>query len=1638
MSIWNKLMGNINPDKKNTNISQQAAISDDTLRYVIVDTEIGQNDHKIYDIGAIRYDNAIFHNKSQDELYTFINDVDYICGHNIIHHDAHYLFPGGHISGLLVDTLYISPLLFPERPYHHLLKDDKLITEQINNPVNDCEKAKDLLMDEIARWNSLPENKRVLFATLLDGQREFEGFLKMVKAENNPSELVHLIATCYTGKICSHTNLNILAKKYSCELAYALALIDTTDHRSITPGWVLHNYPNVEFVVQQLRHTPCKEGCSYCNSVLDIHQNLKRFFGYDHFRTYAGEPLQEKAVQAAVNAKSLLAIFPTGGGKSLTFQLPALMDGRSVHGLTVVISPLQSLMKDQVDNLIERGIMDAVTINGLLDPITRSLAIQRVLEGDASLLYISPEMLRSKTIERILMARHVVRFVIDEAHCFSSWGQDFRVDYLYIGKFIREYQLQKKCKQPIPISCFTATAKQKVIQDICDYFKQTLDIDLELFASTATRTNLHYSVIHAETDDGKYTLLRELVSQTDTPTIVYVSRTKRTKELAAKLTRDGYKALPFNGRMDSDEKIANQEAFMSDQVRIIVATSAFGMGVDKKDVGLVIHYDISDSLENYVQEAGRAGRDPQLNARCFVLYSDNDLDKHFILLNQTKLSISEIQQVWKAVKDLTKQRPRICCSALEIARQAGWDDSVNDIETRVRTALSALEQSGYLSRGNNVPHVYATGITVKNMEEARKRISASILFNSNELETAIRIIRSLISQKYATNAHTPEAESRIDYLADILGLNKAIIVSAVERMRQEGILADSKDISAYLLDTGESERKAIGLLERFAKLEHYILTNIPDKSLTISCKQLNDNAINDGITTSKEKDIRTLLYFLTVKEYTRKKEDHSRNMEISRRSNMETTITRFERRIEICRLTIEWLYKLATEAEKNTPQNKAIQFSVVELLNQIKSNPQSLFCNLHNLQLEDVEEALLYLSKIGALKLEGGFLVLYNAMDIHRIKDNKSRYKLEDYRLLNEFYKLKIQQIHIVGEFANLMVKDYNAALQYVQDYFQMDYRKFITKYFKGERVSEIQRNLTPEKYNQLFGCLSQRQMEIISDNESHCIVVAAGPGSGKTRVLIHKLASLLLLEDVKHEQLLMLTFSRAAATEFKQRLMKLIGNAAHYVEIKTFHSYSFDLLGRIGNLEDAKDVVGKAAEMINQGEVEPNRIGKTVLVIDEAQDMGSEEYALIKALMNHNEEMRVIAVGDDDQNIYEFRGSDSSYMMRLSQEPEARLVEMTENYRSTHRVVDFANEFVKVINNRIKKSPISSMSNEDGYTQITHHRAKYMYEPITQELLRHKKEGTSCILTQTNEEAVILMALLRKKGIPCKLIQSMDGFLFWNIAEMRYFLKYIDKQLQTPLIPTELWEEAKQATYSTYHNSQSLPYIKHCIELFEQTNKAKYASDFKEFVFESSVEDFCDISGAEIVISTIHKAKGREFDNVYMLISHLNEKTPLHEMTLEELEKKRQQQMRRFYVGITRAKKQLFIHTNTNNFAHVHATQHIVDQTQYTMPEEIILQLSHKDVFLEFFKSVKQDVLKLKGGDMLHYNDCMLYEPTTNKPVAKLSKNMQNKLKEWMDKGYSVKSASVRFIVAWKPKDSPKKEKESAVILADLTLSRQ
>ena len=1588
------------------------------------DTEVGIDDNKIHDIGAVKQNGTLFHSASIAEFCSFCEGTEYICGHNIIHHDLKYIgdtFDSAKYT--TIDTLYLSPLLFPKRPYHALIKDDKLQVDELNNPVNDSQNAQKLFFDEVNEFFSLSPKKKQIFCCLLYSFEEFKGFFDYVNFKPYNSNIQNLIVSEFENRICANADLIPLIKHYPRELAYALALIGADDEFSITPPWLLRNFPKIENVIKYLRNTPCKNGCPYCRENLNIHKSLKRIFGFDSFRTYNGEPLQQKAAQAAVDGKSLLAVFPTGGGKSITFQLPALMAGKAVHGLTVVISPLQSLMKDQVDNLNALGITSAVTVNGLLDPIERADAYERISNGSATILYISPEQLRSKSIEKMLVSRNIARFVIDEAHCFSAWGQDFRVDYLYIGDFIRELQKKKTDKKSIPVSCFTATAKQKVISDICDYFKKKLDLDLEIFASSASRENLHYVVLFKETEEEKYNTLRDLIAQKDCPTIVYVSRTKRTRLLAEKLTADGFPARPFNGQMESNDKIENQEAFIKNEVKVIVATSAFGMGVDKKDVRLVIHYDISDSLENYVQEAGRAGRDPSLQAECYVLFNNEDLDKHFILLNQSKLSIGEIQQVWKAIKDLTKLRPTVCCSPLEIARQAGWDDTVYEIETRVKTAISALENAGYVKRGHNVPHVYATSILAKDMREASFRIDQSAFFSDKQKTDAKRIVKSLISSRSIAQAGNDDAESRVDYLADTLGLRKDEVIDAINLMRQEKLLADTQDMSAYIYSS-DTENKSKQLLDRFAKLERFLLAHFTDEGCDYSLKEINDEALKEGLSFSNVKNLRTLLYFLTIKNYIRKEQDESTHtVTIVPAMALSALNEKFERRIELCRFVLETLFRKAVASE-NGSDEKPVEFSLVGLFNEYNAIPR-MDIGTYKTTLTDVEDALLYLSKIGALKIEGGFLVLYNGMEIRRlITDNKVRYKADDYKLLDEFYKMKIRQIHIVGEYANLMVRDYNTALEFVHDYFQMDFRKFIAKYFKGDRVKEIERNITPGKYNQLFAELSDIQSAIINDSNSKYIVVAAGPGSGKTRVLVHKLASLLLMEDVKHEQLLMVTFSRAAATEFKKRLTALIGNASKFVEIKTFHSYCFDLLGKIGSLEGVEDVVKNAADMIESGEVEPGRTTKSVLVIDEAQDMDENEYRLIRALISRNDDMRVIAVGDDDQNIYEFRGSDSKYMRAFIEDMNAVKYEMTENFRSCSSIVNLANRYAEKFGQRMKSEPIISVREDMGKTLITHYECPNMGIPLVKQLLETRSSGSAAVLTSTNDEALQIMGLLLKNGVRAKLIQSMDGFRLSNLAEIRFVLNIIDSELNTPVISDALWEKAKAKLRAEYAGSGC---IDNCLRLmsdFESTYSVKYRSDLEEFIAESNYEDFYADENETVFVSTIHKSKGREFDTVYLLLNNC------HAYKDEE--------KRKIYVGLTRAKSSLYIHCNSDILDKCGAVgvEETYDDMLYTEPDELILQTTHRDVVLDYFKSRKDLITSLRSGCSLNisapYLSAELNGRTVN--IAKFSKSFSEKLSVLLDKGFHPVKANVRFIVWWKGEND---EEETPVILANIKLAK-
>jgi ATP-dependent DNA helicase RecQ len=1566
------------------------------------DTEIDPKSKKILDIGGVKSDGTIFHSNSIKDFANFLNNADFICGHNIIRHDLKYiqkyLSSQGKNHLQYIDTLFLSPLLFPAKPYHRLLKDDKIQTDELNNPVNDSQKAKDLFYDEITAFNNLNESIKQIYYLLLKGHDEFLYFFEYISfTYSEEALLTDLINEQFQSKFCSNALIEIFIDKHPIEFAYCLALINSTDRYSITPPWVLMNYPEVERIMYLLRNKPCLVGCKYCDEALDAKLGLKDFFGFDSYRTFNDEPLQENAVNAAINNKSLLAVFPTGGGKSLTFQIPALMAGRNTKGLTVVISPLQSLMKDQVDNLEKNGITESVTINGLLDPIERGKSFERVEDGSASILYISPESLRSKTIERLLLGRNIVRFVVDEAHCFSAWGQDFRVDYLYIGDFIKQLQEKKNLSDSILVSCFTATAKQKVITDICQYFEEKLSLQLEVFKANSSRTNLQYKVYDSKDEEDKYNNVRRLIESKDCPTIVYVSRTRRAYELAKRLSKDGFDAKPYHGKMDVKEKTENQNDFIAGNLQIMVATSAFGMGVDKKDIGMVIHYDISDSLENYVQEAGRAGRDENISADCFVLFNEEDLNKHFILLNQTKLSVKEIQQIWRAIKYITKFRSSVSNSALEIARKAGWDDNVIEIETRVTTAIAALEHAGYLKRGQNVPRIFANSILSKNAQQAIEKINLSSRFDEQQKVRAIRIIKKLFSTKSRKHSNDEVAEARVDYISDHLGIVKEEVIKIITLLREEKILADTKDLTAFIKQD-DNVNRSLSILESFAKIENFLLPVIEEHEKVFNLKELNEGALDNNCTNVNPNKIKTILNFWAIKNWIKRQNQNYSKNHVSIVCNQPKDIlkNKLEKRHLLAESILKYLFnKTRNTQDTNTVESNEIlvEFSVHELRdNYVKESAMFKI----DASIEDIEDALFYLSRIEAIKIEGGFLVVYNKLTIDRLeKNNQIQYKKDDYSQLEQFYQNKMQQIHIVGEYAKKMLIDYR---------------------------DELQRNITPKEFKQLFGELSPRQLKIIKDNLNQYILVAAGPGSGKTRVLVHKLASLLLMEDVKHEQLLMLTFSRAATTEFKKRLLKLIGNAANFIEIKTFHSYCFDLLGRVGSIEKSDKILQLTIEKIKNGEVEPNRIVKSVLVIDEAQDMDIHEFGLIKSLMEKNEEMRIVAVGDDDQNIYTFRGADSKYFEQFITEKSATKYELAENYRSKNNLVEFTNKYVEQIQHRFKTTPIVSIHKENGNIRIVNYNNDSFIVPFVNDMLSTDLSGTTGVLTKTNNEALQITGLLLKKGIPAKLIQSNDGFSLFNLFEIRSFIEDLGLDKTTPTISKEAWNNAKRKFAKKHSKSTNYNLCKNLLVDFQETNpKVKYCSDFEIFIKESKLEDFVSQYGETIIVSTIHKAKGKEFDNVFLMLDSFN---------ANEDDSKRQ-----LYVAMTRAKQNLTIHYNGNYLDNIKVEKlyHVKNTLTHPLPKHLVYHLTHKDINLGYFKFIQGRLNSSNSGDSLGINEKGLVN-SYSEQIVKFSKTFQVVRESIENQGYQLIESKIRFILLWENNnEDTDEEKEIKIVLPEL-----
>lgn len=357
------------------------------------------------------------------------------------------------------------------------------------------------------------------------------------------------------------------------------------------------------------------------NTPIDV---LREYWGYDSFR-----PMQEDIVRTALEGRDVLAILPTGGGKSVCFQVPAMMR----EGIAIVVTPLIALMKDQVQNLTDRGIK-ALCVNAGMSPREVELTLNNAAYGDFKFLYVSPERLGTRLFRNYLQEMKVSFIVVDEAHCISQWGYDFRPDYLNIGQ-IREMV-------DAPLIALTATATPKVAEDIME---RLCFEDKCLIKSGFERPNLSYIVRHTEDKLGQ---LLNICSNVDGTGIVYVRNRKKTEDLAAFLTANGISSSFYHAGLGTDSRSDRQAGWKDGIIRVMVCTNAFGMGIDKPDVRFVVHFDVPDSPEAYFQEAGRGGRDGK-RSYAVMLWNSSDLKRLRQIATVSFPSLEYIEDIYHKV-----------------------------------------------------------------------------------------------------------------------------------------------------------------------------------------------------------------------------------------------------------------------------------------------------------------------------------------------------------------------------------------------------------------------------------------------------------------------------------------------------------------------------------------------------------------------------------------------------------------------------------------------------------------------------------------------------------------------------------------------------------------------------------------------------------------------------------------------------------------------------------------------------------------------------------------------------------------------------------------------------------------------------
>ena len=1274
-------------------------------RCLSLDLEVSRADERIHALAGVRPDTGqsliiprVGNNLAQAlaRLDDLANGADFVLGHNLIGFDLPHLRAANPCLRLLdlpaVDTLRLNPLAFPRNPYHHLVKhyqDGSLIRGRLNDPELDARLTLEVFDNQQKAFRDAPPELLAAWHWLTTAQdgAGFDRVFSVMRAAHRPSDTEAQVAihrrladnSCLTQARAAVTD----AAQQGWELAYALAWLSVAGGSSVMPPWVRHQFPGAGRLVRRLRDNACSyPACDWCRERHDVRRELSRWFGFDDFRPEPagedGRPLQRGIVEAAMAGAHALGILPTGAGKSLCYQLPALSRYDKTGALTVVISPLVALMADQVAGLESRGIGACVTVNGLLSMPERANALERVRLGDAGILIISPEQLRSVSLRRVLDQREIGSWVLDEAHCLSRWGHDFRPDYRYVGRFIRE----KAGDDPAPpVLCLTATAKPDVKDEITDYFRQELGIELRVFDGGARRTNLDFVVVptrgSAKFDDIYQILQEDLPEQVPGGAIVYCATRRHSAEVAQFLQEKGVTADYFHAGLPPETKKHVQQSFIRGDLRVIAATNAFGMGIDKPDVRLVIHADIPGSLENYLQEAGRAGRDQQA-ARCVLLYAQDDVERQFGMSAHSRLTRQEIHGVLRALRNLDRRKRlngEVVATAGEILREEDEGvferDSATD-DTRVRTAVSWLEEAVLLTREANRVQVFPSSLRVGSTDEAEARLARADI---TEVRKALYDLEAMgiASNDTALTAfvHAGVARSSRRRFQEAAALEQGLI----DLMREKAPDMAKGETSALHLRQATQELKDEGHAHALPELLRGIVRSIAADG--------RGEGGGGGSLGLRGRDRETV--------------------QVTLQREWGALGKTAELRRTAAGLLLDHLLSALPQDSRGT--DLLAETTMGKLLAAVKSDLVLKSQIRHPDRLTD--RALLWLHEQEVVRLNKGLAVFRPAMTI-LLKPEQRGFARADFASLQLHYDEQIRQIHVMAEYAQHGLRQTADHLGLAMDYFSLTEEEFLERWLP-DRDQEISRQTTPESWRVIVESLNnpiQRRI-VADDREQTNVLVLAGPGSGKTRVLVHRIAYLIRAKRENSRGILALAYNRHAAVEIRRRLAELIGDDARGVTVLTCHALAMRLVGasfagRANRLEqgDFQEVIQQAVALLRGEGLPPEEAdehrerllaGFRWILVDEYQDIGPDQYEMISALAGRtkseaDDKLSLFAVGDDDQNIYAFNGSSTEFIRRFETDYGARASYLTDNYRSTGNIIAAANAVIEPAGQRMKE----------------------------------------------------------------------------------------------------------------------------------------------------------------------------------------------------------------------------------------------------------------------------------------------------------------------------------------------------------------